>query len=100
MAAPKKDSELAGIHKAHCKAILESLKGEPLVSRDGTPVLKEDGTPFMTPPSAATLRAVTEFLKNHGIDEEVTEGSSIMEVAKAARSFDDHADDPFLLDSK
>jgi len=98
MGAPKKDSELAAIHKAQCKAMLESLKGEPLLARDGTPVLKEDGTPFLTPPSAATLRAVTEFLANHGIDEEVTEGSAILEVAKAAKKYDD-GPDPFQLDS-
>lgn len=100
MAAPKKDSDLGAIHKATCKAMLESLKGEPLINRAGEPVLKDDGTPYLSPPSAATLRAVAEFLKQHGIDEEVTEGSAILEVAKAARSYDDHSDDPFLLDSK
>jgi hypothetical protein len=100
MAAPKKDTELAGIHKAACAAMALALRGEPLLNRDGEPVLNADGTPFMVPPSAATLRAVTEFLKQHGIDEELTEGSGILEVAKAARAYDDHADDPFLLDSK
>lgn len=95
MAAPKKNTQLAVVHKTACEVALQMLKGEPLLDKEGNLVLFE-GKPLMKPCSAAAFREVRELLKDHGIDEEPTEGSSILKVADAAKKYED-ADDPFLV---
>lgn len=97
MSAPVKTTYLGRIHTGLCKTFLEALKGEPLVDREGNLVLRPDGQPFMVAPKAATLREIRTFLKDHGIDEEPTETSGIVEVTKAIKHFDDDPD-PFLLE--
>jgi hypothetical protein len=97
MSAPKKNSALAGIHAGLCKQYVELLKGEPVRDEDGHVVML-NGEPLMQIPTAAHLKEVREFLKDNGIDEEPTEGSEVMNVAKAIRKYDD-APDPFLLET-
>jgi hypothetical protein len=95
MAAPKKGTKLATVHDTFCDTLLDALKGEPMLNKEGEPIIV-NGQVLMRKPSAATLREVREALKDHGIDEELTEGSKILKVADAARKYED-ADDPFLI---
>lgn len=95
MSAPEKDSKMAGLHAGLCDVMKEMLKGEPVLTKEGEPVYV-NGQLLMKPPSAAVLREIREMLKDNGIDEEPTDGSKIMSVAKAARQFDDD-EDPFLM---
>jgi hypothetical protein len=95
MSAPKKGTKLATVHTEACDVALQMLKGRPMVNKNGDLVLI-DGKPIYEPCSAAAFREVREMLKDHGIDEEATEGSKILEVAKAARQYEDEAD-PFLV---
>lgn len=98
MSAPRKGTQLAGVHTEACAVAMKLLKGEYLQDKEGNLVLFE-GKPVMKPCSAAAFREVREMLKDHGIDEEATEGSEIMKVAKAARQYDDEHD-PFLIPDK
>lgn len=66
-----------------------------MVDKSGNVVLL-NGEPVMEPCSAAAFREVREMLKDHGIDEEATEGSSILKVAEAVRKFED-LEDSFLI---
>jgi hypothetical protein len=99
MAAPIKGSKLADLHGHLCAVMLEALKGEILLV-DGAPVMDALGQPLRSSPKAATLKEIREFLKDHGIDEELKEGNAIYNVAKAAQQYDDDLNDPLLIQTQ
>ncbi len=96
MGQPKRGSKLSLTHDEACDVARQLLKGTPLINKAGDPVYDEAGKMIMMPPSAAAFREVREFLKDHGIDEEATDESKIVQVAKAIKRYEDF-EDSFLV---
>lgn len=94
MSAPIKGSQLEKIHSGLCKAMLDALEGEVILDDENRPVMV-DGKPLRQKVSAATMKSITDFLKNNGIDSEANEGSDLANLASKVKSFDD--DEPLFI---
>jgi len=69
MGATIKTTRLGRIQTALSEALLEALKGEPLVDADGAHVIV-DGKLVLGPVAAGILKEAREYLKAMGITEE------------------------------
>lgn len=95
MAAPLQATYMGRLYDGLCQAMLQALKGEPIVVGDGDEqmVLRSpSGEIERTPPKAALLKEIREFLKDNGIDREPINTEAIHEVAGAITKYDDEFD--------
>lgn len=99
MAAPTKGSQLAALHALACQAMIDSLKGEPIME-EGSVLRDSEGNILCSGPTAAKLREVREFLKDHNIDQELKEGTGIYKVSEAAKKYQDEVNDPLLTNDR
>jgi hypothetical protein len=93
MARTVKTTRLGQIQTALSGALLESLKGEPLLDGEGNPIVI-DGKILLTPPKASILKEAREYLTAMGITEEPedAEGYEVHQIAGAVRKFEEDQD--------
>jgi hypothetical protein len=86
-------TRLGRIQIALSEALIESLKGEPLLDGEGNPILSE-GKPLLGPPKAGILKEAREYLKDMGITEEPeeAEGRVVQAVAGSIAKYEDDQD--------
>jgi hypothetical protein len=87
-------TRLGRIQIALSEALIESLKGEPLVDGEGNPVIV-NGKPLLGPPKAGILKEAREYLKDMGITEEPEEadGRQVIEIAASIAKYEKDQDD-------
>lgn len=86
-------TRLGRIQVALSEALIEALKGEPLLDSDGAPIIIAD-KPLLGPPKAGILKEAREYLKDMGITEEPEEADrhNLVDVAKQVQKFEDDQD--------
>jgi hypothetical protein len=89
-------TRLGRIQIALSEALIEALKGEPILTEDGAPIILND-KPLLGPPKAGILKEAREYLKDMGVTEEPeeAEGRIVHEIAGAVKRFE--ADEDALL---
>lgn len=98
-------TRLGRIQVALSEALIESLKGEPLIDSEGDPILV-NGKPLLGPPKAGILKEAREYLKDMGITEEPeeSEGREVHQISAAVKKYEDDQDAllnaPLLLEQK
>lgn len=100
MAAPVHSTYMGRLHEGLCKAMLEALKGEPIMLGEGDnqrPLRHDDGSLVMTPPKASTMKEIREFLKDNGIDKEPIPATTIPQTSVTAAVLEQFHDDDDLL---
>lgn len=88
MSQPTKGSMGAELHTRTMKAFLDMLEPYPVLSKENEIVMFE-GKPLMRRPTAAEMKVISEWLAQHGIDEELTEDCDTTKLAEKLRKFDD-----------
>lgn len=93
MARTVQTTRLGRIQVALSEALIEALKGEPMLNADGEPIMLLD-KPLLSPPKPGVLKEAREYLKDMGITEEPEEvtGYTVTDVAKQVRAFEQDQD--------
>jgi hypothetical protein len=86
-------TRLGRIQIALSEALIESLKGEPLLDGVGAPIII-DGKVLLGPPKTGNMKEAREYLKDMGITEEPEEAESrvVLELAASVSKYEDDQD--------
>jgi hypothetical protein len=86
-------TRLGRIQIALSEALIESLKGEPLMDGEGNPIIV-GGKPLLGPPKPGILKEAREYLKDMGITQEPEEadGHQVLQIAASITKYEKDQD--------